>query len=170
MVLMAPLTVIPRGVLVTLPAQLPKMPQLNPKGLSGSIKITSADSGWRVLFPSVAQWPGAAEFSRCGDMRGVFRKIAVCGSISLVLCAQGCGTIITLSNCEKEGTLHGLVYGGVGFDYRGAFDDQYMQHALFLKPVCVLDMPLSALTDTVALPYTIIKRRYAGPSPKSPPP
>jgi hypothetical protein len=32
------LTMVTRGVLVTLPARLPKMPHLNPKGLSGSIK------------------------------------------------------------------------------------------------------------------------------------
>jgi uncharacterized protein YceK len=63
-----------------------------------------------------------------------------------------------------------LVYSGVRFDYRGAFDDQYMQHALFLKPVCVLDMPLSAAADTLFLPYTAIKGRYAEPSSESPPP
>ena len=44
-----PLIMFMRGVLVTLPAQLPKMPQLNPKGLSGSIKTVerTAGSGFR---------------------------------------------------------------------------------------------------------------------------
>jgi hypothetical protein len=43
------LTMVTRGVLVTLPARLPKMPHLNPKGLSGSIKPDAAN-------PAIAFW------------------------------------------------------------------------------------------------------------------
>jgi uncharacterized protein YceK len=69
--------------------------------------------------------------------------------------STGCGTIITLTNMDEEGTAYGYVYSGVRFDERGAFDDDYMQHIPFGKPLCVVDMPLSLVMDTIVIPATL---------------
>jgi hypothetical protein len=47
-------------------------------------EVTSGDSGWRVLFAFLAQWPAAAEFLRSATMRGAFAIIAA-------LALAGCG-------------------------------------------------------------------------------
>ena len=52
-----------RGVLVTLPARLPKMPQFNPKGLSGSIISVQATPVWPCR-EHLSHLPGAADRSR----------------------------------------------------------------------------------------------------------
>lgn len=70
--------------------------------------------------------------------------------------STGCGTIITLTNVDEEGTRYGYLYSGVRFDRRGAFDEDYMQHVPFGKPLCLVDMPLSLVTDTTVFPATLI--------------
>jgi len=91
--------------------------------------------------------------------------------VSILLAAvsfcSGCGTILSLRNVDREGELHGLVYGGVRLDYRLAFDEDYLGHVPLLKPVFALDIPLSLAGDTLALPYTAAKRTYAPPDKQS---
>ena len=76
----------------------------------------------------------------------------------LLVCTflSGCGTVLTLSDSDREGTRHGLIYSGVRFDCRGAFDDDYMQHFPLGKLLCVVDIPLSLLSDTIVLPVTAV--------------
>ena len=83
--------------------------------------------------------------------------------------------MLSLRNVDREGELHGLIYGGIRLDYHLAFDEDYLGHVPLLKPVFALDMPLSLAGDTLVLPYTAIKRRYASPeqphsAPRSPEP
>jgi uncharacterized protein YceK len=68
---------------------------------------------------------------------------------------QGCGTILCYNNSDRFEQFHGLVYGGVRYDYHLAFDERYLsERGSFLKPVFVIDMPLSLAVDTIALPVT----------------
>lgn len=71
------------------------------------------------------------------------------------LILSGCGSIITLTDLDQEGTRHGLIYGGVRFDGRGVFDWSYLPDNPEMKLFCVLDMPLSLASDTVLLPVTL---------------
>lgn len=91
------------------------------------------------------------------DMNRIGKQCLLDILVAATLMCSGCGTIITLSDMDKEGTKHGLVYSGIRFDCRGAFDPAYMQHIPFGKPLCVIDMPLSLVADTVVLPYTGVK-------------
>lgn len=100
-------------------------------------------------------------------MNATLRMIGRLASVVVALAAQGCGTILTVSNWDRQGSKHALVYSGVRFDYSCAFDEERLQHAVFLKPFCVLDLPLSLAGDTVVLPYTAIKGRYGEPTPAS---
>jgi uncharacterized protein YceK len=71
--------------------------------------------------------------------------------------SQGCGTALCLSGSNRGfGDFHGLVYGGVRYDYHLASDDNYLQHAPFLKPVFAIDLPLSLAADTLTLPVTAV--------------
>lgn len=99
-------------------------------------------------------------------MNATLRMIGRLASVVVALAAQGCGTILTVSNWDRQGSKHALVYSGVRFDYSCAFDEERLQHALILKPFCVLDMPMSFAGDTLVLPYTAIKGKYSD----SPPP
>jgi len=73
-----------------------------------------------------------------------------------VMCCAGCGTIVTLSNSGNEGTEHGLIYSGVRFDYRMAFDYD-RRYLPLLNAMSLVDMPFSLVCDTGVLPYTVIK-------------
>ncbi len=68
---------------------------------------------------------------------------------------SGCGTVVTSSDIDKEGSKHGLVYGGTRADLRAVSDPDYMQHVPLGKSLAALDVPLSAVADTIALPVTL---------------
>jgi uncharacterized protein YceK len=68
----------------------------------------------------------------------------------------GLGSLITWFDCDREGTKHGLVYSGFRFDVRGAFDSDYWQHFPPAKLLCLIDMPASLFSDTIALPVTAV--------------
>ena len=81
-----------------------------------------------------------------------------CGmSVVILFCIvlSGCGTLITLTDLDNEGTRFGLTFGGVRFDCRGAFDDDYMQHFPIGVPLCIIDLPLSLAGDAIVLPGTL---------------
>ena len=83
------------------------------------------------------------------------RPLTIALLVLLVL-RPGCGTLFTMFDVDREGTRYGLIYSGIRFDLRGAFDDNYMQHIPSGKLICLIDMPASLFSDTVALPVTAL--------------
>ena len=71
----------------------------------------------------------------------------------------GLGSLVTWFDFDGEGR-HALIYSGVRFDLRGAFSDSYWQHfgplRVPAKLICLIDIPASAFSDTVALPVTAV--------------
>ena len=68
----------------------------------------------------------------------------------------GIGSLATWFDLDREGTEHGLIYSGVRFDLRSAFDDSYWQHFPPAKLICLVDTPASLFSDTLALPVTAV--------------
>jgi uncharacterized protein YceK len=100
-----------------------------------------------------------------GSYWGIAAKTA--STLFLAVHLTGCGTLLSLTNVDRDGELHGLVYGGVRLDARCAFDPDYCGHILFAKPFFALDIPVSLAADTVALPYTATKQSYSQLIPES---
>ena len=82
------------------------------------------------------------------------------GVIAGLLCIilTGCGTLLTINS--------GTSYGGVQAD-AGGIKNVFAQTPTEIMPhwaegfLSLVDLPLSAITDTLALPYTIFKGRRA---------
>jgi len=68
----------------------------------------------------------------------------------------GIGSLATWFDADREGTKHGLIYSGLRFDLRSAFDDSYWQHFPPAKFICLVDTPASLFSDTLALPVTAV--------------
>jgi hypothetical protein len=68
----------------------------------------------------------------------------------------GLGSLATWFDFDNEGTKHGLIYSGLRFDLQSAFDDNYWQHFPPAKLICLIDVPASAFSDTIALPVTLM--------------
>jgi len=65
---------------------------------------------------------------------------------------SGCGTVANTSGMTREGRM--LVYGGVRADVRG-FQDAASRGDLPALTFCAADLPLSAVADTLTIPWTI---------------
>lgn len=78
--------------------------------------------------------------------------IKLFAALSMPLWLSGCASLIsTLSG-------HPTVYGGVRFDaavVAAPFNETSEEHLLFLWPVALIDLPLSAVCDTLLLPLTL---------------
>ena len=68
----------------------------------------------------------------------------------------GIGSLATWIDLDREGTRRGLIYSGLRFDLRSAFDDNYWQHFPPAKLICLVDTPASLFSDTLALPVTAV--------------
>ena len=68
----------------------------------------------------------------------------------------GLGSLVTWFDVDQEGTRYGLIYSGIRFDLKAAFDHNYMQHFPPGKLIALIDLPASLFSDTVALPVTAI--------------
>jgi uncharacterized protein YceK len=79
-------------------------------------------------------------------------RALACGVVTLALVLTGCGTVGNLrAPCDSQ------VYGGVGIaldDFRTAREGQTVLPWL-VWPLRVLDVPLSAIGDTVTLPVAV---------------
>lgn len=91
----------------------------------------------------------------------------MCVALALIICfSSGCGTFA--SSCGKDGLD---VYSGVGGDVKAILsvpeetrkrlagekvDDLGLD--ILLTLLCVVDIPFSAVVDTLLLPYTITLR------------
>jgi uncharacterized protein YceK len=103
-------------------------------------------------------------------------RALACGVFTLSLTLTGCGTVGNLSGPENlmtPGPPQLEVYGGVANDVRwiknlnetGGINTRLMAAAL------VLDVPLSAVADTITLPVTMwatVDRAYTSEPPPSP--
>lgn len=101
-------------------------------------------------------------------------KIVLLGVVALML--SGCGTVNTVvrdesiagRNLKKYGTYCGSiprVYSGVAYDFcklHGAPNPTATTQATYAVPWIVLDVVLSGVLDTVALPYTIYRQSKDG--------
>jgi uncharacterized protein YceK len=94
------------------------------------------------------------------DLRGVFMRQAMLAVLAATL--GGCGTVANLWSCCKSGDR--AVYGGVAHSLRRAAEDA--EEAARLDSLdCALhavgaglmlvDVPLSAVADTLTLPITV---------------
>ena len=97
-------------------------------------------------------------------MRLLKKNQSTCSCVAVVLATtlflvSGCGTFITVTDHHGAIKEFGLVYGGVRCDFQLVFNDRYDEFTQgpFLKILFILDMPLSAIADTLLLPYTITK-------------
>ena len=87
-------------------------------------------------------------------MKRLRRRILITALLIITVFHPSCGTILTLCDADQEGSRHGLIYSGIRFDLRAAFDDNYMQHFPPGKLLYILDLPASLISDTVAFPVT----------------
>ena len=70
----------------------------------------------------------------------------------------GCGTIMTISPSRDPLVPEPRVYAGVRVDIWSAFSREASGFIpLWVRGLIVVDIPISAVTDTVCLPYTIPK-------------
>jgi uncharacterized protein YceK len=80
--------------------------------------------------------------------------------LSTALLCAGCGTIhnLTPNRQTSEGEIPARVYGGVQGEWGELqamrFDDVHCMNLIFL-PLYLIDLPLSAIGDTLTLPWTI---------------
>lgn len=68
----------------------------------------------------------------------------------------GCGTIRTLVDDSGETGFARSVYGGARLD-AALIHHAHMSDAGMVVMLSIVDMPFSALADTVALPYTVTR-------------
>ena len=89
-----------------------------------------------------------------------------------ILLVAGCGTILSVGNLDRPAVERtpsardNLIYGGVRLSTKCAFDSEYCQHVPFMRPFFAIDIPVSLVGDTLALPYTAVKRTYQKPEPE----
>src|ERR1700676_4410982 len=96
--------------------------------------------------------------SECGRMECSMRKLLLFGC--LMIATSGCGTCLNLHDQSRQS--YAAVYGGVHADL-----DMINDHCfyMYLYPMGILtnsvsiasvfDLPLSAVADTVTLPYAL---------------
>jgi uncharacterized protein YceK len=92
-----------------------------------------------------------------------YRTPAVLGLLVVLLCS-GCGTMNNLTSSNSptsEGEISKpppRIYGGVRGEWSELramrFDDVYCMNLIFV-PLYLVDHPLSAIGDTLTLPYTV---------------
>ena len=76
-------------------------------------------------------------------------------SFALVLALTGCGTIQNLSRPEDGAPRPMKVYGGLSQSW-GMFREAFIDpEAVILSPLCLPDVALSAVGDTLTLPITL---------------
>ena len=88
-----------------------------------------------------------------------------------IACASGCGTIINIQQEFGTPTTPPEFYGGVRIDTdlittRGEFFDMLQ----LVRPLAVIDLPFSAVFDTLALPWVAVRQFLATQSPTQPEP
>jgi hypothetical protein len=81
------------------------------------------------------------------------RTLRIALLIVLVL-RPGFGSLFTWFDVDREGSKHGLIYSGLRCDWRSASDTSYLQKFPRAKFICLIDIPASFLSVTVALPVT----------------
>src|SRR5262245_59080108 len=79
--------------------------------------------------------------------------------LALLLCESGCGTIGSLMAGTEEGERT-LIYGGVRVNavvvaHMFSGESVHGLDVFWIGLVYFLDLPLSAVADTVTLPYTV---------------
>jgi uncharacterized protein YceK len=79
--------------------------------------------------------------------------------LSCILLSSGCGTIGNIVGVAN-GATERVVYGGVRGDWDAAWDllvahEKYLDELPFLGETFALDLPLSAVGDTLTLPITV---------------
>jgi uncharacterized protein YceK len=82
--------------------------------------------------------------------------------LSILLLSGGCGTVASIS---RNDFYPNIVYGGVRRDLQPPGTDVIGPNLPSL-----LDLPLSAVADTLAVPYTIPRSVYNSCHPKDAPP
>jgi uncharacterized protein YceK len=82
--------------------------------------------------------------------------------LPLLLCISGCATFLTIND--------GTPYSGVRTDIGGMRKTFDISHPYYIMPnwaegiFSAVDLPLSAVLDTVALPYSLLKPERAIPT------
>ena len=109
--------------------------------------------------------------SHLGYTAGVSDRIRALVALVLVpiACASGCGTIINIQQEFGTPSTPPEFYGGVRIDTdllvtRGEFFDMLQ----LIRPLAVIDLPLSAVFDTLALPWVAVRQVLAARSPTQP--
>jgi len=75
-------------------------------------------------------------------------------SLLLILCLTGCGTIFSKSG--EDGKHWGKVYTGVQCSAQMASVSVEKASTLILFPLTLVDMVISAVTDTLILPIDLV--------------
>lgn len=89
------------------------------------------------------------------------RGVGLAGVAAVALLGGGCGTLVNVTSYAPDGGQR-LVYGGVVWDLEGeyrALTTPYPQYRLGVRLPMIffylLDLPLSAIGDTLTLPITV---------------
>ena len=89
-------------------------------------------------------------------MNPKIKRVLRVALLILFVFRPGIGSLATWFDADRVGTRHGLIYSGLRFDLRSAFNGSYWQHFPPAKLICLIDIPASLFSDTVALPATVV--------------